>query len=217
MARIGKESERSKTGKVLYPNCPSGCATRLAFIAFSCQNLRVDNISASHLAEARDRADLTQTQLAALLDVSLRTIVNWERDGGRGVPRKMVDRVRRYLGDALDEVSAADQIALQLKRIPMESLPDMTGSTLARFSDVALLRELLRRAVKRRQNGEEQPDLGQGRGVIDFPAIDVSDLTEDEINSIQEVAEKGQVAKAAGTDETAPLEDDSEHPNDAGA
>jgi DNA-binding XRE family transcriptional regulator len=164
------------------------------------------SISPSLLAEARDRANLTQSELAALLDVSLRTIVNWEADGGRGVPRKMEDRVRRYIGDALDQVEAAEQVAGQLKKLPLEALEE-GGSTLARFSDVALLRELLRRAVQRRRAGEEHPDLGLGRGVIDFPPINVGDLSDDEIASIHDLAEKGDLAKAAGTDETAPTED----------
>jgi transcriptional regulator with XRE-family HTH domain len=164
-------------------------------------------ISPSHLAEARDRANLTQNELAAMLDVGLRTIQNWESDRSEGVPRKMVDRVRRYIGDALDEVEAAEQIAIDLKKVPMQSIVDDSGSTLSRFSDVALLRELLRRAVRRRHNDEDHPDMGQGRGVIDFPPINVGELSDDEVASIHELAEKGQIPAAAGSDSSTPRED----------
>lgn len=59
-----------------------------------------DRISGQNLQDARRIiADLTQSELAELLGVSVRTIVNWESDG---VPAARTRLVRSKFGKALD-------------------------------------------------------------------------------------------------------------------
>lgn len=54
------------------------------------------SISSNQLRTARRVANLTQTELAEILGVSKRTVVNWEREGG-GVPPRSESQVRGAL------------------------------------------------------------------------------------------------------------------------
>ncbi|WP_162458260.1 helix-turn-helix domain-containing protein [Pseudactinotalea terrae] len=76
------------------------------------------------IRRARERAQLTQEQLASLLGVSARTIGNWERD--ETVPRNRAAAVQAALG--LDETE---------------------GPTLRSASDAELLGEIARRMSQR--------------------------------------------------------------------
>lgn len=58
-------------------------------------------ITWQQLRDAREYADLTQAELAEQLNVSVRTVVNWESENGEGVPRKSEYKVQRLLGTAL--------------------------------------------------------------------------------------------------------------------
>jgi transcriptional regulator with XRE-family HTH domain len=53
-------------------------------------------LSGDRIRAARERAGLTQQQLAALVDVSARTVGNWER--GETVPMNRFAKVRQVLG-----------------------------------------------------------------------------------------------------------------------
>ncbi|MGM7776095.1 helix-turn-helix transcriptional regulator [Arthrobacter sp. KNU-44] len=57
-------------------------------------------ISAEDLRLTRNHLDLTQAELAERLDVSPRTIVNWETSG---VPARRVPRVEKLIGGAIRE------------------------------------------------------------------------------------------------------------------
>ncbi len=57
------------------------------------------SITWKQLRDAREHADLTQLELADMLGVSPRTIVNWEKEGS-AVPRKSEYKVIRELGSA---------------------------------------------------------------------------------------------------------------------
>lgn len=62
------------------------------------------SISGDDLRLARNYLDLTQAELAERLDVSPRTIVNWEL---KGVPSKRVPMVHRVLGPVISEAREA--------------------------------------------------------------------------------------------------------------
>lgn len=84
------------------------------------------------IREARERAGLTQSQLGALVGVSLRTIGNWER--GTTVPLNRLSKLREVLaGYWADEASAPEADALQSA------------------SDVELLAEIARRFARSRE------------------------------------------------------------------
>lgn len=87
-------------------------------------------ITGSDLTDARSRAGLTQAELAKRLDVTQRTIVNWE--AGQ-VPRNQEARVRDALGT------------------------DLAGHVdpLANISDLALLSELGRRLETYKKGGSD--------------------------------------------------------------
>ena len=88
-------------------------------------------IAGREIRELRERRGLTQHQLADALGTSARTVGNWER--GESVPRNRMGMLREFFG--LDVDAAAD---------PLRSA-----------SEVALLGELMRRAVGRQ--------VGQGQ------------------------------------------------------
>lgn len=74
-------------------------------------------ITWQQLRDAREYADLTQSELAERLDVSVRTIVNWESETGGGVPQKREYRVERILGKAI-------QIVDHLQSVPIPDNSD---------------------------------------------------------------------------------------------
>lgn len=59
---------------------------------------------AQRLREAREGADLTQTELAALLEVSVRTVQNWE--AGMVPQPKHRRRLKAWLAEASDGAAA---------------------------------------------------------------------------------------------------------------
>lgn len=75
------------------------------------------------LRDARNRAGMTQSELAQALEVSQRTVGNWER--GESVPRNKLPQIRTLLGEYL-------------------GIDDSTP-TLRQASDTELLGELARR------------------------------------------------------------------------
>jgi len=87
--------------------------------------------------QARERAQLTQEQLAKLLGVSARTIGNWER--GETVPRNRAAAVQAALG--LDEEE---------------------GPLLRQASDAELLAEVARRMSERTRPECDHDDDDEG-------------------------------------------------------
>ena len=87
-------------------------------------------ITGSQIRELRERRGLTQHELADALGTSARTVGNWER--GESIPKNRMGMLREFFG--LDTDTAAD---------PLQSA-----------SEVALLGELLRRAVGRQGRGQ---------------------------------------------------------------
>lgn len=95
-------------------------------------------MDAQQLRDARNRARLTQGELALRLGVTLRTVGNWER--GQTIPRDRLPALRDILGPYL----GADASAL-------------TG-----ISDAALLAEIARRFERGRPApSERRPPIGE--------------------------------------------------------
>lgn len=86
-------------------------------------------IDGAEMRAARERAGLTQTEVAKRVGVSLRTVGNWER--GESVPRSKEQAIRAALGDHLQD-----------------STPEQ-GTTLRAASDAELLAEIARRFTRR--------------------------------------------------------------------
>lgn len=86
-------------------------------------------INGTEIRAARERAGLTQGELATRVGVSLRTVGNWER--GETVPQNRASVVERVLADWLDALSPA---------------PRLTAA-----SDAELLAEIARRFERGRQ------------------------------------------------------------------
>lgn len=131
------------------------------------------------LRDARAFEGLTQAELAEKLQVSTRTVVNWETEG-RSVPNKSEYKVRRILGVAMEEARAWNVIieegpegvttikprstepqadseiakeptdAMRIKELP-KTIHARIGP-LSEFSVVELLNELRNRALT---SGEE--------------------------------------------------------------
>lgn len=108
----------------------------------------------NELRDARERLGLTQEELASALDVSTRTITNWERVG---VARKAEYKVERFFGDKLSKSDPLDQVLSQIdyqenvRNMSLQERADHEGLTkfehvLKEASDVELLEEVLRRA-----------------------------------------------------------------------
>lgn len=75
-------------------------------------------ISAKQLRTARHLSNMTQAELAELLDVSQRTVVNWERDGGSGVPERAEAKVRKLFDlSGVEGVSAGEKEVLLLDNL----------------------------------------------------------------------------------------------------
>lgn len=82
-------------------------------------------INGTEIRRARERANLTQEELAERVGVSLRTVGNWER--GSSVPRSREGMIRAVLGDhafgtsedepSLSAASDAELIAEVAKRL----------------------------------------------------------------------------------------------------
>lgn len=128
------------------------------------------HIDGQTLKQARELAEYTQTELADKLDVSIRTIVNWESSG---VPRKSLAKVMRVLGSAVDSVQTsgewkhflegpdgANYLAESLKRAEARAASPVQAVALGRpmerlqraqiitenLDDLDLLYELIRRS-----------------------------------------------------------------------
>lgn len=84
-------------------------------------------MSGSQIKAARERAQLTQQQLAERLGVGLRTVGNWER--GETVPKNRMAAIEALLGE-----------------------PD-ANDPLRSASDAELLAELMRRNAERERRG----------------------------------------------------------------
>ena len=89
-------------------------------------------ITGQQIRSARERAGLTQEQLAQRVDVSLRSVGNWER--GHSIPRSKSAIVEAVLADWLDKESDEPQL----------------GSA----SDAELLAEIARRFARAKRNNE---------------------------------------------------------------
>lgn len=85
------------------------------------------------IREARERRGWNQTELAAKLGVGYKTVSNWET--GATMPQNRLGMLREIFGAELDETS-----------------PD-SGDPIRSYSELALLNELMRRALARGQNG----------------------------------------------------------------
>lgn len=86
-------------------------------------------IDGTEMRAARERASLTQGELAKRVGVSLRTVGNWER--GESVPRSKEQAIRGALGEHLQD-----------------SRPEQ-GTSLRAASDAELLAEIARRFTRR--------------------------------------------------------------------
>lgn len=111
-------------------------------------------ITWNELRDARERMGLTQEELAEKLNVSTRTITNWEKSG---VARKAEYKVERFFGDELARSTGMDRIDEELAyqdRVSGMSLDERAeheglttfAHVLKEASDVELLEEVLRRA-----------------------------------------------------------------------
>lgn len=71
-------------------------------------------LTGERLRQARERAELTQEQLAAALNVGARTVGNWER--GATMPRNAMARIIDFFGlsDEPEGPTAADLTDAQL-------------------------------------------------------------------------------------------------------
>jgi DNA-binding XRE family transcriptional regulator len=99
---------------------------------------------------ARNHLGLTQADLAKLLGVSARTIVNWETTA---VPDHRLPRVERRIGPAIRVAIDLDRSA---RMAPTEEAlvqpgrsPEVLRDHLGSFTDLDLLSELHMRAVRR--------------------------------------------------------------------
>lgn len=101
---------------------------QVPFLAFPCHGGLV--IGGQQLRDARVRRGWTQEQLAAEVNVTLRSIGNWERSR---VPANREARIRDLLGTYLDG--------------------EVSGNPLASATDVALLAELGRRLDRAKRGG----------------------------------------------------------------
>lgn len=99
-------------------------------------------MSGDEIREARERAGMTQADLAGRMGVSLRTIGNWER--GENVPRGRMARIEDELGPFRREGGSA--------------------APLVAASDVELLSELGRRlgVARRRESGVAPSGVAEG-------------------------------------------------------
>lgn len=103
-------------------------------------------IEGNEIRAARERAGLSQQELAKRLDVSLRTVGNWER--GETVPRNREAKIRDVLADWLD--GGAPKVFVSH---PTPAYLD--ESALRSVSDVELLAEIARRFSGRVVSDEE--------------------------------------------------------------
>ena len=112
-----------------------------------------DRISGQNLQDARRIiADLTQSELAELLGVSVRTIVNWEADG---VPAARTRLVRSKFGKALDAWEKSLKTLEEYSQIPASApepapkgrsvIEDALRDLIQQATDAQLLDELARR------------------------------------------------------------------------
>lgn len=110
-------------------------------------------VSGDNIREARERAGLTQEQLAQRLGVTMRTVGNWER--GATVPKSRQAAIRAFLA-------------------PSEDQPGLHSA-----SDAELLAEIARRFARagKEQRHDAAPMNGAGTG---GPAhvVDVSGKTD---------------------------------------
>ena len=104
-------------------------------------------IDGAEMRAARERAGLTQGEVAKRVGVSLRSVGNWER--GESVPRSKEALIRAVLGEHL------------------QSTEPEQGATLRTASDAELLAEIARRFTRR---AEPQPVT------LESPARDEFDL-----------------------------------------
>lgn len=118
-------------------------------------------IDGSEIRQARERARLTQEQLAQALGVSLRTVGNWER--GASVPRSSEARVRHVLADHLGVAGA--------------------GVTLRAASDAELLAEIARRFTRGRADLEGGGTRGHTTPIDQIVAVsaEAEHLTREEL------------------------------------
>lgn len=106
-------------------------------------------ISSQTLRAARHKADLTQAELAARLDVSLRTIVNWERDDSE-VPAKSEAKVKSVLGATIEKVEDEERLFATFSQIP-EQMLDRLEYLSERGSATADLEEIHAAQAKQRE------------------------------------------------------------------
>lgn len=105
-------------------------------------------ITGDEIRAARERAGLTQEQLAQRLRVSMRTVGNWER--GATVPLNRLAALREFLRPEREE--------------------DEPG--LRSASDAELLAEIARRFARGKEGHDETPIVGDRRGAVSV--VDVS-------------------------------------------
>lgn len=86
-------------------------------------------IDGAEMRAARERAGLTQGEVAKRVGVSLRTVGNWER--GESVPRSKEQAIRAVLGEHLQGSTSEE------------------STTLRAASDAELLAEIARRFTRR--------------------------------------------------------------------
>lgn len=113
------------------------------------------------IRDARERAGLTQEQLAQRVGVTLRTVGNWER--GASVPRNRLARIREVLPD-LDRT-------------------DDRGVNLRTASDVEVLAEIARRFARGQEGGGEHVRSAPNTRAGDPPAYRATEVEGDEAAS----------------------------------
>lgn len=121
--------------------------------------------SGDEIRRARERAGLTQEQLASRVGVTPRTVGNWER--GATVPRNRLATVQAALADHLDSV---------------DTEPRLRGA-----SDVELLAEIARR-LTRTYSGEDVTGNAQHPASIDVVREAVDDPGERPDDTLAETA-----------------------------
>lgn len=157
-------------------------------------------ITWNELRDARERAGLTQEELAEQLGVSTRTITNWERVG---VARKSEYKVERFFGEDLQRDESVPRIFAEVEyqknreKLNLDERAEHDGLTFAgvlrEASDAELIEELLRRARTRglvaiskesytpRQTNREGSMILRGeRERLDRSDLDVGRTTQNE-------------------------------------
>lgn len=161
--------------------------------------------------DARLLSGLTQSQLADRMGVSVRSVNSYEKPDSV-IPRKAEHGIRSVLAEEL----------VRLERIHKEqgytssatsdladfvSLPEapayVRNPRLAGIATSELLRELLARDEEQTTFADtyEEPFKNNVTPIV-------GGYSDDELSDIAERAESGHLPAAAGTDETAPREDD---------